>query len=41
MKTLLILMTLGVLSAGCSCNNEDEDYTPYPGGKSTKETPKV
>jgi hypothetical protein len=40
MKTLLIFMVLGLLTAGCSCNNEDDDFTPYPGGKSPKETPK-
>lgn len=40
MKTLLIFTGLALLIAGCSGDKEDEDYTPYPGGKSLKEKPR-
>jgi hypothetical protein len=29
-------MILALLLAGCSCDKEDDDFSPFPGGKTQK-----
>jgi hypothetical protein len=41
MKKILVL-ALALFVASCaSCDKADEDYTPFPGAKNSKEQPKA
>lgn len=38
MKKIFLLLALAFFTTNCSGDKEDEDFTPYPGGKQTEKT---